>query len=64
MGGAGSLAERDSSRENRLNAWLYQRNASFYREGKHRAWDGPEYRAFLEAKRAEIEADRDLELRL
>jgi carbonic anhydrase/acetyltransferase-like protein (isoleucine patch superfamily) len=58
------IAERDSSRENRLNAWLYQRNASFYREGRHRAWDGPEYLAFVEAKRAEIAADRDLALRL
>ncbi len=54
------IAERDSSRENRLNAWLYHRNASFYRRGDHRAWDGPEYRAFLEAKRAEIEDDHDL----
>jgi carbonic anhydrase/acetyltransferase-like protein (isoleucine patch superfamily) len=54
------IAERDSSRENRLNAWKYQRNASFYRRGDHRAWHGPEYRAWLEAKRAEIEADLDL----
>jgi carbonic anhydrase/acetyltransferase-like protein (isoleucine patch superfamily) len=54
------IAERDSSRENRLNAWHYQRNASFYRRGEHRAWDGPDYRAWLEAKRAEIDADLDL----
>ncbi len=54
------IAERDSSRENRLNAWKYQRNASFYQRGEHRAWHGPEYLAWLEAKRAEIEADRDL----
>jgi carbonic anhydrase/acetyltransferase-like protein (isoleucine patch superfamily) len=55
------IAQRDSSRENRLNAWKYQRNASFYREGKHRAWDGPDYHDFLEAKLAELEDDRDLE---
>lgn len=54
------IAERDSSRENRLNAWHYQRNASFYLRGEQRAWDGPGYRAWLEAKRAEVEADRDL----
>ena len=54
------IAERDASRENRLNAWRYERNASGYRRGEHRAWDGPEYRAWLEAKRAEVEADLDL----
>ncbi len=54
------IAERDSSRENRLNAWQYERNARSYRAGEHRAWDGPEYRAWLAAKRAEIEADLDL----
>jgi carbonic anhydrase/acetyltransferase-like protein (isoleucine patch superfamily) len=54
------IAERDASRENRLNAWMYQRNAAAYRTGDHRAWDGPAYRAFLEAKRAEIDADLDL----
>ena len=30
------IAERDSSRENRLNAWHYQRNASFYLRGEQR----------------------------
>jgi len=54
------IAERDSSRENRLNAWKYQRNASCYRRGEHRAWHGPDYLGWLEAKRAEIEADLDL----
>ncbi|MFI5314854.1 MAG: gamma carbonic anhydrase family protein [Myxococcota bacterium] len=59
---AKQIATRDSSRENRLNAWQYQRNASFYRRGLQRAWDGPEYLAWLAAKRAEVEADRDLEV--
>ena len=54
------IGERDSARANRLNAWLYHRNAAGYRAGHHRAWDGPEYRAWLEAKRREIETDHDL----
>jgi carbonic anhydrase/acetyltransferase-like protein (isoleucine patch superfamily) len=54
------IGERDCARANRLNAWLYHRNAACYRAGRHRAWDGPEYRAWLEAKRREIETDQDL----
>jgi carbonic anhydrase/acetyltransferase-like protein (isoleucine patch superfamily) len=54
------IRQRDSARANRLNAWLYHRNAAFYRRGEHRAWDGAEYEAWLAAKRAEVEADRDL----
>jgi carbonic anhydrase/acetyltransferase-like protein (isoleucine patch superfamily) len=54
------VRERDSARENRLNAWLYHRNAEHYRRGDHRAWDGPEYEAWLAAKRAEIARDADL----
>jgi len=50
---------RDSARENRLNAWLYHRNADHYRRGLHRAWDGPEYEAWLAAKREEIARDAD-----
>jgi carbonic anhydrase/acetyltransferase-like protein (isoleucine patch superfamily) len=57
---ARSIAERDSARANRLNAWLYHRNAEAYREGRHRAWDGAEFEAWRDAKRAEVEADRDL----
>ncbi len=54
------IRQRDSSRENRLNAWQYHRNADHYRRGQHRAWDGPEYQAWLAAKRAEVERDEDL----
>jgi carbonic anhydrase/acetyltransferase-like protein (isoleucine patch superfamily) len=36
---------------NRLNAWLYHRNAQHYARGQYRAWDGPEYEA---AKAAEL----------
>ena len=53
------LRTRDAARENRLNAWLYHRNADHYRRGLHRAWEGPEYEAWLGAKRAEIERDAD-----
>ena len=48
---ARQIAERDCTRENRLNAFHYHRNAQCYRAGNHRAWDGPEY----EAWRREVE---------
>ncbi|MEM7273942.1 MAG: gamma carbonic anhydrase family protein [Actinomycetota bacterium] len=52
--------ERDSRRANRLNAWLYHRNAQHYARGEHRAWSGPEYEAWLAAKKAAIDLDADL----
>lgn len=52
---------RDATRDNRLNAWQYHRNAAAYRRGDHRAWDGAEYATWLAALREEIAADRDLE---
>ena len=58
---ARQLRERDCARANRLNAWLYHRNAQAYARGQHRAWDGPEFEAWLAEKRAEVDADRDLE---
>ena len=54
------VKRRDAARENRLNAWLYHRNADHYRCGQHRAWDGPEYEAWLAAKRDEVARDADL----
>jgi carbonic anhydrase/acetyltransferase-like protein (isoleucine patch superfamily) len=54
------IRERDSSRANRLNAWLYHRNAQFTSRGDHDAWHGPEFEAWREAKREQVEADRDL----
>ncbi len=53
------IGERDSSRANRLNAWLYHRNAQATARGDHRAWDGPEYDAWLAAKKDEIGRDAD-----
>jgi carbonic anhydrase/acetyltransferase-like protein (isoleucine patch superfamily) len=49
------LKTRDSTAENRMNAWQYQRNAEAYRREDHRAWDGPEYDAFFAARKAELE---------
>jgi carbonic anhydrase/acetyltransferase-like protein (isoleucine patch superfamily) len=57
---ARQIRERDSSRPNRLNAWLYHRNAEHTRRGDHRAWAGPEFEAWRENQRALVEADRDL----
>jgi len=54
------IAERDCARANRMNAWMYQRNAEFTRRGNHQAWVGDDYKAWHAAKTAEIEADRDL----
>ena len=47
------IKERDSAAENRMNAWNYWWNAAAYRRGEQRAWEGPEYRAFLAEKRRE-----------
>ena len=54
------IAERDTSRENRLNAWQYHRNALFTARGDHRAWAGPEYAKWLAEKRAEVDGDDDV----
>lgn len=54
------IRERDCSRANRLNAWVYRRNAEFYRQGRHDAWRGEDYRQWLAAKQAEVESDADL----
>ena len=40
---------------NRLNAWLYHRNALAYAKGDHRAWTGPAYEAARDAERARLE---------
>jgi carbonic anhydrase/acetyltransferase-like protein (isoleucine patch superfamily) len=53
------IKERDSTTPNRMNAWNYHRNAQAYRSGDHRAWDGPEYRAWLADKLRELEPAGD-----
>ncbi len=57
---AKQIGERDCSRANRLNAWMYHLNVEFSRRGDYGAWTGTEYQAWKAAKLAEIEADRDL----
>ena len=54
------IAQRDSARENRINAWVYHRNAERTRAGDQRAWTGEEYASWLAAKRAAVERDADL----
>jgi carbonic anhydrase/acetyltransferase-like protein (isoleucine patch superfamily) len=54
------IAERENTRANRMNAWLYHRNAEFTRRGEHRCWEGPEYEAWRTAKQTEVDDDRDL----
>jgi carbonic anhydrase/acetyltransferase-like protein (isoleucine patch superfamily) len=41
---------------NRLNAWLYHRNALAYAGGNHRAWDGAEFEAARASEQARLEA--------
>jgi carbonic anhydrase/acetyltransferase-like protein (isoleucine patch superfamily) len=48
------LKARDSTRENRLNAWNYWRNSRAYAQGEHRAWEGEEFRRFVAEKRREL----------
>jgi carbonic anhydrase/acetyltransferase-like protein (isoleucine patch superfamily) len=55
------LKARDSARANRLNAWLYHRNAEHYRRGDHRAWDGPEFERWRAEMEAKVAADRDVD---
>jgi carbonic anhydrase/acetyltransferase-like protein (isoleucine patch superfamily) len=54
------IKQRDSERENRMNAWQYYRNARAYLRGEYRAWEGDAHRAWVDWIRDEIAADRDL----
>ena len=54
------IAERDSARANRLNAWLYHRNAEATRRGDYRCWEGAEFEAWRAALLERIESDADL----
>lgn len=57
---AKAVKARDNHRANRLNAWLYHRNAQAYKLGDHRTWDGEEYERWRDEIRREIDADEDL----
>ena len=58
---AKQIAERDSARPNRQNAWQYHWNAQAYRRGDHRAWDSTEYKTWMADLLRKIETDEDLE---
>ncbi len=58
---AKKLAERDSARPNRRNAWQYHWNAEAYKRGDHRAWSSPEYARFIQEIARKLENDEDLE---
>ena len=53
---------RDNRRANRLNAWMYHRNAQFYADDRHDAWSSADFDQWRQAKMDEIAADEDLEL--
>jgi carbonic anhydrase/acetyltransferase-like protein (isoleucine patch superfamily) len=57
---AKTIKRRDSARENRMNAWLYHRNATAYARGEHRAWAGPEFDEWKRTLLAELATDSDL----
>ncbi len=54
------IRERDSVKANRLNAWLYHRNAEAYKVGNHRVWHGEAHRQWLREIKIQIETDADL----
>jgi len=51
------IRERNSRRENRVNAWVYHRNAQAYRRGDHRAWQSPRFKAWVREKTSQIESE-------
>jgi len=57
---AKQIAERDSARANRQNAWIYHWNAEAYKRGDHRAWTGPDYKRWLVELAKKLETDADL----
>jgi len=54
--------ERDNSQANRMNAWLYNRNAEFYADGRHNGWSDEGFDEWLAAKSASVAANTDLDL--
>ncbi len=57
---AKTIKKVDSSRANRVNAWLYHRNAAAYARGDHRTWVGKEYQQWLAATHRRVQSDEDL----
>ncbi len=54
------VREQDSAKANRMNAWLYYRNAQAYMKGDHRTWVGEEFERWKTAKAAEVYSDKDI----
>lgn len=57
-----AIRSRDSSRENRMNAWLYHRNAAAYARGDHRSWQGPDFDRWKAGLRELLANDADVAL--
>ena len=58
MGTPGKVvATRNNFVANRLNAWLYHRNALAYARGDHRAWSGDDYRVAAATEKTRLEAE-------
>ncbi len=58
MGTPGKVvATRNNFVANRLNAWLYHRNALAFARGNHRAWDGADYLTAAAAEKARLETE-------
>lgn len=51
------IRTRNSWVANRFNAVLYHRNAQHYAEGKHQAWEGPEFETFKRSTMARLESE-------
>jgi hypothetical protein len=59
---AKAVKERDNHRANRLNAWLYHRNAQAYKVGDHRAWEGEDFIRWRKEIKHAISTDEDLKV--
>jgi carbonic anhydrase/acetyltransferase-like protein (isoleucine patch superfamily) len=56
MGAPASVRKaRNSYVANRMNAWMYHRNALAYARGEYREWESPTFRAEMPAMQAALE---------
>ncbi|MGH7745294.1 MAG: gamma carbonic anhydrase family protein [Candidatus Dormibacteria bacterium] len=53
------IKTRNNYVENRVNAWLYHRNALAYAAGRHREWSNPAVMQACDAERARLQAELD-----
>ena len=51
------IKEQNSYVQNKLNAWLYWKNALAYAKGEYRAWTGPDYAGAVAAQIKVLEAE-------